>query len=331
MSRPIPAACLELADRQSGVISRQQALAAGLPSEVIDRQLRNDRWQSLQFGVYSIYTCVPQRDAVLWAAVLRAGRDAVLSHQTAAEVLRIVDRQSSLIHVTIPVQRQVQRIPEMVIHRSGRVRDARHPTMLPPCTRVEDTVLDLTAQTANFDIAVSAACAACQRRLTTADLLLSAMSKRERQRWRGELTSALADIGDGVHSLLEYRYVNWVERPHQLPRASRQAKVVCGPRTWYLDNLYREYGLCVELDGQEANPQERRWLDIRRDNAAAAEGLVTLRYGWADVNRRPCQTAAQLDAVLQESGWTGSARPCGPACVIGTQAARQHRDRTQLS
>jgi very-short-patch-repair endonuclease len=320
MSRTLPTACIDLAERQRGVISRRQALANGLPADVIDRLLRNARWQRLHRGVYSIYTGEPPREAVLWAALLRVGCDAVLSHQSAAEALGLTDRPSSLIHVSIPASRRVERIPEMVIHRSTRLRDARHPSLQPPCTRIEETVLDLAAQTAKFDTAFSAACAACQRRLTTADLLLSAMNSRKKLRWRAELTDALIDIGDGVHSLLEYRYARRVERPHQLPKAIRQARIVRGTRTWYLDNLYSDYGLCVELDGQEAHPEDRRWQDIRRDNAAATLGLTTLRYSWADVTRRPCQTAAQLAAVLRNGGWTGSPAPCGPTCPIGPRA-----------
>jgi very-short-patch-repair endonuclease len=80
--------------------------------------------------------------------------------------------------------------------------------------------------------------------------------------------------------------------------------------------LYRGYGLCVELDGQESHPADRRWQDIRRDNAAAAEGLTTLRYSWADVTQRPCEVAAQLAAVLANGGWPGRACRCGPSCVV---------------
>jgi hypothetical protein len=47
MSHHVPAACLDLAERQGGVISRRQALAGGLPADVIDRLLRSGRWRPL--------------------------------------------------------------------------------------------------------------------------------------------------------------------------------------------------------------------------------------------------------------------------------------------
>ena len=233
----------------------------------------------------------------------------MLSHQTAAELFRLIDQPSSLIHVTVPAPRHIDRVTGIVIHRSARLDDARHPSLLPPRTRIEETVLDLVEQAAGFDAAFDWACRACQRRLTKADLLASAMTRRTRLRWRGELAGALADIGDGVHSLLEYRYVRDVERPHGLPTADRQARA----RRGYLDNLYEEYQVCVELDGRAAHPDDRRWQDIHRDNAAAADGQVTLRYNWADIAQRACLTAWEVGTTLLQRGWPGSIRRC-PYC-----------------
>jgi hypothetical protein len=83
--------------------------------------------------------------------------------------------------------------------------------------------------------------------------------------------------------------------------------------------LYDEYATCVELDGQLAHPAETRWRDIRRDNAVAAAGGATLRYGWMDVTGRACHTAAEVDRALRGRGFPG-ARPCGPACPVGVTA-----------
>jgi very-short-patch-repair endonuclease len=204
----------------------------------------------------------------------------------------------------------VEPISGVILHRSTRAEQARHPSLLPPRTRIEETVLDLVQQAADFDAAFDWACRACQRRLTKADLLASAMTRRTRLRWRAELAGALADIGEGVHSLLEYRYVRDVERRHGLPAAHRQARA----RRGYLDNLYEEYQVCVELDGRAAHPDDRRWQDVHRDNAAASEGQATLRYHWADITQRPCSTAWQVGATLLQRGWPGPLRPC-PRCT----------------
>jgi hypothetical protein len=309
-------ACTEIIEVQGGVISRQQAADGGMDPDVIDRLLRSGRWQLLQRGCYAVFTGPPPRQAVLWAALHRAGPGAALSHQTAAELFRLTDRPSPVIHLTIPVSRRVDGIAGAIVHRSARVQDARHPTLLPPRTRIEETVLDLAQDAATVDDAFAWACGACQRGLTTADRIVRAMAMRQRVRWRGELSAALTDIGDGAHSLLEHRYVRKVERPHGLPRAKRQLKVVRGTRYSYLDNAYEAYRLSVELDGRIAHPDHRRWLDDRRANAAAAEGWLTLTYNWADVSWRACETAWQVGRALEQGGWRGTVRRCGPACAL---------------
>jgi hypothetical protein len=105
-------------------------------------------------GVYAAFTGKPTRRAELWAAVLRAGPSAVLSHQSAAEVWGLLNSPSPVIHVTVPHDRNPERrgqIPGVVIHRSRSLRQARHPALRPPRTRVEETVLDLVECARSFD------------------------------------------------------------------------------------------------------------------------------------------------------------------------------------
>lgn len=313
----VPFVCLQLARSQDGVISRRQALECGMSSDAIEGLLRTGRWQTLMRGVYLIFTGAPTREANLWAAVHRVGADAVLSHQTAAELFKLVDQPSSSIHITVGDHRRIGPIAGVVIHHSNRLAYAVHPTLAPPRTRLEETVLDLVDSAMTFDAAFSIACAACQRRMTTSTRLVEAMNARTRIRWRNELNEALGVIGNGVHSVLEYRYVRRVERPHGLPAATRQLKLVDGGRSRYLDNLYGAFSLCVELDGQQAHPDDQRWQDLRRVNAITERGLTILRYGWTDITRWPCRTAAQIGAVLINLGWPGSLRSCSTLCPVG--------------
>jgi hypothetical protein len=119
-----------------------------------------------------------------------------------------------------------------------------------------------------------------------------------------------------MHSVLEYRYVRFVERPHGLVGAKRQVRVRRDGRNEYRDQLYADYGTAIELDGRLAHPGDTRWVDIRRDNAAAAIGVTTLRYGWAEVTKTPCLVAAEIAKVLVGRGYTG-AQPCSTNCPVG--------------
>ena len=61
---------------------------------------------------------------------------------------------------------------------------------------------------------------------------------------------------------------------------------------------------------------DKRWDDIRRDNATSAGGILTLRYGWVDVTKIPCRVAAEIALALSTRGFEG-ARPCSPGCPVG--------------
>jgi hypothetical protein len=298
--------CAELLSIQHGVIGRWQAPAVGLSPAVIDTRLRRGRWQPLYRGVYAAYTGVPPRESLLWAGLLRAGPGAMLSHHTAAELDGLTDRPSVVTHVTVGPGTHVRfcdaewqrALPRIMIHRARRLDDRRHPARTPPRTRVEETVLDLAELSASFDDAFAWLSRGCGRRLVTPQMLRGALLLRSRMRWRDEVLGALRFIEDGVQSNLEYRYVCDVEQAHSLPKAKRQARMGAAsasagsgrPRPAYLDNLYEEFGVAVELDGSAYHLVEDRWRDIRRDNSNAAAGIVTLRFSWADVSRRVIMT-----------------------------------------
>src|SRR5579859_2081636 len=239
MSTEQPALSRELLEAQGNSIARRQSADCGIDPRAMRGRVSNGRWQRLQRGVYAAFSGEPLRETVLWAALLRAGPGAVLSHQTAAERHGLIDEPSSLISVTVPASRHPAqvKIPGVIVRRSDAILRTRHPAMSPPCTRVEDTVLDLIQIAASFDDAYAWICRAIGRRRTTADRIALAMAARKKMRWRREIALALGDAADGALSVLEYRYVHRVERPHGLPVACRQARIRQRSGSKYLDNL----------------------------------------------------------------------------------------------
>ncbi len=299
----------ELIRFQRGIIARWQADS---PADLvaIDSLLRGDRWRAMYRGVYAAYTGPHTRESVLWAAVRRCGPGAALSHFTAAELDGMADRRRDAVHVTIPAGQRVSissrerpgDLAQVIVHRSARLPAAMHPARTPPRTRMEETVLDLAELARSFDDAFFWLSAACSNRLVTPDQIRASAGCRKKLRWRADLAAALEEISDGIMSNLERQYVRNVERPHGLPRPKRQARMRQGARSAYLDNLFAEFGVAVELDGRAAHPVETRWQDIHRDNYFASAGIITLRYSWADVTERPCQVAAEI-ARAAPSAW----------------------------
>jgi hypothetical protein len=219
-------------------------------------------------------------------------------------------------HVIVSRDRHPGPIAGVIVHRLDRAAVVRHPSLLPPRTRIEETVLDLVNTASTPDDAFGWMFRATGQQLTTAERLRVALIARPKIRWRIQVSQCLNDMAGGVRSNLEQRYVRALERPHGLPRAVRQARVVRDGRVCYLDNYYPEYLVGIELDGRAAHPVGERWRDYRRDNAGATDGILTLRYGWSDVTGQPCQVAAQVAAVLVQRGWPGPPRRCGSRCAV---------------
>lgn len=316
MRETIPSRLLDQADWQAGLITREQALYAGLSSSAIRSKVAHARWQQVHWGVYATFTGALTQDARLWAAVLYAGPGARLSRESAAEVIRLVDRRPPFIHITVPASRRVKAPPGVAIHMSRREGAGwRFARGVPPHTMVEETVIDLVQAADDLNDAIAYVTGAFGRKLTTKERLMQEVNTRSRLRWRGDLDEIVAAGAGGAHSVIEYRYDRDVERAHGLPPAAKQARFSKpdGSRG-YRDRYYEEYGLIVELDGKQYHPDELKGRDQDRDNHAAATAGSTLRYGWIDVTRKQCATAAQVHAALRRRGYTGSLKPCSPTC-----------------
>jgi predicted transcriptional regulator of viral defense system len=315
MKYDVPSPAASIARSQSGAVSRPQLLDAGLSSKLIKARLKRGRWQRLHWGVYAVFTGPVPRETWLWAALLRAGPGAVLSHLTAAELHGLIDYPGESIYVTVPSTRKVTACG-LVIRTSGHIAEATHPGREPPRTSVEETVFDLTELAQTFDDVCGWITRAVGRRLTTAERLTEALTRRKKMRWRATLDDFLEAAGDGIHSVLEFRYLRDVERAHGLPRSRHQVRMVIEGKAVYRDAYYEEYRLAVELDGRLAHPEDERRRDRHRDNEAGMDDILTTRYDWQDVHGHPCETALLQARILRRRGWTGRPRPCSEGCPL---------------
>ncbi len=312
-----------LAHAQHGVLSRAQLRELGVDDHAVANRLRRRRWQRVLHGVYVVHTGPLRRDAVLEAALLYAGWSACLSHDSAAQLLRIRPRDDDApVHVTVPYARSATPQPEtwgpfgrthpgVVVHRS---RAFAHIVVEadPPRTSAVDTVLDLAvAEPTPRDAARVLVAASSAGRVPVA-LLRHQLERRRPRRYRTLLLQTLDLVADGVQSALEHRYAVDVEAAHGLPRARRQAPVVVDGVTLHEDVTYEPGGLVVRLDGRRYHSAPTvAFRDRRRDNAAELTDRARLVYGWDEVATDACAVAAEVATVLVREGWTSRSTPCG--------------------
>jgi hypothetical protein len=308
-----------LAEQQAGVLSRQQALQAGLSAAAIDHRLVSGRWVRAHTGVYRTYTGPPDDRSAAWSAVLYAGAGAALDAAGSLWLAGAALKAPTAWAVLVPHGRQVRAQAGVTITAARRLDVWRHPVAAPPRLRLEAAVMRATELCARPAAVIDVVIGATAGRLTTAARLEHEMRQWRRLRWRRLLESLLEDVTDGVASALERRWRRDVEQAHGLPRATRNAAEAIGGRRRYRDLRYPGK-VVAELDGQAAHPESGAFRDRERDNAAARQLDLALRYGWREVVGDPCGCAAEVGEVLGRQGWQGRLRRCGSQCtaVIGS-------------
>ena len=275
---------------------------------MVDRLLRADHWRRLAVGIYLTAPIDPSWEALSWGGVLLGGHRSRLGPEASGYLHGLLPDAPRIIDVLAAKRVQVQGpwrfIREAIGARSDRAIGS--PSRLHPAT----TVLDL-ANDATRGHVVGLLTTATQRRLTSPQLILAELADRRVHRHRRLISEILAEVGDGVESPLEYRYVRDVERPHGLPRGRRQKSRSDLP--YRIDVDYQAYSLLVELDGLLNHDGTGRFRDMSRDNLHALVGALTFRFGWIHVADQPCATAWLVHCALRQRGLTEPFSRC-PHC-----------------
>jgi hypothetical protein len=281
--------------------------------------LHSHRWQRVHQGIYATHVGTLGWPAHVSAALLYCGDGAAASHRSAARLCGLMDQDPDPIQVLIPANRRVRAPSGVQVATCADIARRTASSGWPSRTTVEDTVLDL-AEDGDADNAIAWLSKACQRR-TTAARLAKALQERRRHRWRELIADALGDVAEGVESVLEYRYVRRVERPHGLPTARRQSVTITSGSHRRSDNDYEPFGVIVELDGRLGHEREGVFRDRARDNATVNSGKVSLRFGWADVDSQACEVAQDVAGLLWSRGWRGQLTRCGVSCRVSAAFA----------
>ncbi len=290
---------LDLAATQEGVLSCEQVLGLGGSNTMIRRLVRDGRWYRIAAGIVST-SAAPQWIAWVWAGILLGGSSAVVGGAAAAH-LHGIGPEPDAIDIWSGEKSPRWR-PPWRFHRGARPGRGE-----PTKVSIEEATLDICSM-GELDQIASALSSAITARRTTPTRLRSSVLAQPYLRHRQLILAMLADVSAGAESPLEVRYLRDVERAHRLPAGQRQVSVSSRTRTdvGYLDQL-----VLVELDGQLGHSGDGMWRDMARDNShAIGAGFTTLRYGWHDVVRRPCEVAWQVGEALTLGGWSGTPSRC---------------------
>jgi len=127
-----------------------------------------------------------------------------------------------------------------------------------------------------------------RHRVVVAARVRAAAALIPRVRAREALEALLALLDGGVTSYLEYLARSRVFTPQRFPTLIWQHKVRCAGRNRYLDAFDPEALIALEFDGRATHGDDRqRRDDLERDADVAGLGILTLRFTYEDITRRP--------------------------------------------
>jgi hypothetical protein len=292
---------------QAGVLSRQQALRFFSPSAVRHR-LSAGRWQTAHRGIYVTHDGPVGYEQRLWVAALATGdglRPALLAGLSALAVCGFRGHPSGVVHilrlaagrtVTPPADVRVHRtrhLPRRDVHRVGR----------PPCTMPARSLVDAAQWAATDDQARAIIAAGFQQRLVAGDELHHVLDRLPRVRRAGLIAHTASLAAGGSHSLPELDFLALSRRagfPEPLRQVTRRD---AAGRRRYLDFLYEEYGVHVEIDGAQHLEVRAAWADMKRQNDLWVAGERVLRFPAWMVRGQPGEVVGQVRAALAAAGW----------------------------
>ena len=285
-------------DRQFGVISRKQALAAGLTRTQIQTKLRKEIWKMVLPGIYKVGGSPATREQKLMAAILWAGDGAVVSHRSSGWVWGLEGEFEDVIEIICPKDK---RAPSGVIVHKRKLASSEwtHFGAL-PITTVTRTLFDLASVIPIEDLLI-ARDDALRRRLTSWRQLHAQLDKTG-QGQAGAKVFRVALTGDNMgESPLERRFLA-MARKFRLPSLELQYPVkLKSGITIFIDFAFPQRRLAIEVEGFGVHGQQLRWQqDMNRENELTELQWRTLRFSREDLIRRPDKVAARIIACLRE-------------------------------
>jgi very-short-patch-repair endonuclease len=271
------------------VITRAQLRALAFSDEAIDHRLERGRLRALFRGVFWIGRTPVTQYGWWMAAVLACGPGAVLSHECAAVLWRILPTGQA-IHVSVAADRDR---PGIRTHRRELTPADVTSHLGIPVTSPICTLIDIAQGLSHHELE-AAVNEADKLDLIDPEALRIELDEVSGRRGLPKLKHVL-DRHTYVmtDTELERRFLP-IARRAGLPLPVTQAHV----NGYRVDFYWPELGLVVETDGLRYHRTPAQQAeDRRRDQAHTAAGLTVLRFTRAQVRYEPGHVEAIVTAV----------------------------------
>lgn len=294
-------AVLHRFEQQHGVISRQQALEAGLSGRAIDRRLASGLWARIFKGTYRLVGIPCTVEQTYSAACLAAGEDALVSHRSAATLFGFPG-VARWVEVTVPRPRSVE-VAGITVHRARLLlAEDRDVVKGIPVTTAARTLIDLAGCVEGKRLERLLDHALAFHLVTRAGLATRIEGLgRTGRKGAGALTALLderPDKGRPMGAEFEAMLFRALKRA-ALPVPVPQFRVLSAGDERLLDFAYPEVRLAIEADSYIWHATREAWeKDRERNNELVTLGWSFLPMTWATVRYRPAEAARQVRESL---------------------------------
>jgi len=295
-----------LADDQGGVVSRRQVYGLGLTRAEVTAHLRGGRWQRVHSQSLAVHTGPLAAAGLLWAAVFEGGDRACLDGASSLIAAGLEHFTEDTIRVSVPRGVLVRRAPGIRIRQTRRLEPSDAATMRIPRTRNHVATIRAAIWARSDKQAALLLTMSVQQRLTTPELLVKELLRIKRDRRRVFITAVITDLLDGVRSLGEHEFAQLC-RERGIPEPTRQVVRRGKDGRYYLDVIWEEWGVVVEIDGIQHSWAGNVVADALRHNTVALGNAVVLRLPLLGLRVAPDDFFAQIEEALVSRGCD-----CGP-------------------
>jgi very-short-patch-repair endonuclease len=292
----------KLAQRQHGLVTRQQLRALEMSDRAIDGRLGREQLHEVFRGVYVVGVRRISRRGRWMAAVLAAGEGAVLSHRSAARLWQLLPPAAEWADVTCPPGRVVRR-KGLVSHESPMRDDEWEVVDGIPVTAPFRTIFDLAAVVRERELerAWHEAQAQELRAKVSLPMLLERYPGRRGAR-RLRVLLASKEPETVTRNDFEEAFLALVDT-HGLLRPRMNADLALRGRFFEIDCLWERERVALELDSRGIHGTPKKFeSDRQRDRILVAEGWRTMRVTWRQLQEEPEAIVADLRLALERPG-----------------------------
>lgn len=292
---------MRILEHQLDVISRQQALTAGLTRHALAHRLRpGGPWRGLLPGVYMAATGAPTTLQQEMAALLYAGPGSVITGPAALRCHHIRTELTDIVDVLVPAGRQRHDTKFVRLHRTirmpGRIWQAGPVRYVMPPRAVADAVRALTSLREVRAVVADAV----QRDKCDISRLVNELGEGPNG-GSALFREALADVADGIRSAAEGDLRDLLAKsglPMPLFNPSLyddNGIFIARPDAWWPG-----LGIAVEVDSREwhTSPEDHA-KTLARGRRMAKYQIVVLRFTPRQIRSQPGEVIKDIKAALE--------------------------------